>query len=88
MKKIDIIKGLCEMGNTEGVGVFTTPNEGEITSFIKEMFGEDAQSIDGSIALEPNKDHIYSYGDVIGRRIADELILVDGNEIFIYEIED
>ena len=87
MKKIDIIKGLCTMGNTEGVGVFTTPNEG-ITDFIKQMFGETAQSIDGDIMLEPNKDYIYSYGDTISNRIADELVIVDDSEIFIYEIED
>ena len=87
MKKLDIIKSLCEMGNTEGTAVFTTPNE-NITDFIKQMFGENAESIDGSVALEPNTDYIYRYDDTIGNRLADELILVDGSEIFIYEIED
>ena len=88
MKKIDIIKGLCKMGNTEGVGVFTTPAE-SIPDFIREMFGESVESISGEeIDLEPNTDYIYSYDDLISNRLATELILVDDREIFIYDIED
>ena len=87
MKKIDIIKGLCKMGNTEGVGVFTTPAE-NITDFAKQMFGEYAVSIDGEIDLEPNTDYIYSYDELIDDRLATELIIVNGTEIFIYDIEN
>lgn len=88
MNKIDIIKGLCKMGNTEGVGVFTTPAD-NIPDFIRGMFGENAESISGEeIELDPNTDHIYSYDELISNRIAAELILVDGREIFIYDIED
>ena len=89
MKKIDIIKSLCEMGNTEGVGVFTTPETSEdITDFVKCMFGQSAVGSNGNIELAPNTEYVYSYGDPIGRLLADKLIYVDELEIFLYEIED
>lgn len=87
MKKIDIIKALCAMGDTEDVGVFTTP-DAEIDSFIKEMFGECATgAYADTLALKPNTDYIYCYEGLIGDVVADEGLLVGITEIYLYEIE-
>lgn len=89
MKKMTIIMGLCEMGSTENVGVFTTPNEEEFDTFFKEMFGDNVRTIDGEpVYLKPNHDCIYSYNSLIGCYLADELFIVDDEEIYVYEIDD
>jgi hypothetical protein len=89
MKKMTIIIGLCSMGNTENVGLFTTPNEDEFDTFFKEMFGEDVKTIDGEpVCLKPNHDCIYSYNSLIGGYLEDELFIVDNEEIYVYEIDD
>ena len=88
MKAIDIIKALSAMGDTQDTGVFTTPDAGEIDTYLKDLFGWCATgAYSDAPRLKPNTDYIYCYEGLIGGVVADEALLVGITEIYLYEIE-
>lgn len=94
MKGFDVIKCLCAMGNTEGIGLTDTSPENidDIPKWLGEWFGIDEEStINGTI--EPNEDYLYSYEDslwgidVNHPPIPDATITLGDMNIYLYKIE-
>ena len=89
MKALPMIDALCSMGNVEGVGRFATPYKDDIADFMKDMFGNQIDYIIGEETLIEDYNYVYSYNELIKNYIADAVIvLLDGTEIFLYEIDD
>ena len=61
----------------------------DIADFMKDMFGNQIDYIVGKECLIEDYNYVYSYNELINSYIADAIVvLLDGTEIFLYEIDD
>ena len=92
MNAIDIIKGMCQNGNTEQMGVFSPI--GDIDETFKNYFGEEYYCIAIHNEMYDNCDYLYVYGERLPNDTgiatkADFILANDKKEfIYIYEIEN
>lgn len=92
MNAIDIIKGMCQNGTTEQMGVIT-PINGDLEETIKVYFGEEYKHIISYSEFFSNVDYLYVYGDKLpndkGVTQADFILCNNNDElIYLYEIEN
>jgi hypothetical protein len=91
MNAIDIIKGMCQNGTTEQMGVIS-PINGDLNETINTYFGNEYKCINEGY-LYYNVEYLYSYGERIatdeGETCADFVLMNDKQEmIYLYEIEN
>lgn len=87
MKALDIIKEMCTIGCTEGMGIITSDLDGSsIREFINIMFGSNYKIKEGTLYNE--KTYIYSFAEPLSKYSPDMLLEnEEGEEVYIYLIE-
>lgn len=99
MKALDIIDALTRMGNTEGTGIFTTPDT-DMLEWLGEYFGGGCDKMMVSNELKPNTKYLYVYDERLSVNAVENSTIVvktkysdsvntwtERSVIYIYEIE-
>lgn len=82
MKAKTILEAVIYLGETEQQGTTTTDERGGV-AFARDFFGGDAL-VTGWI--KPETLYFYTYGEQL-KGVADAIIKVNGERVFLYEIE-
>lgn len=83
MRQREILKQVLYLNEVEQQGIATSGDE-TFVEFMKGWFGNESGIVGGD--YKNNTEYFYTYGEPL-KGLADIILMVDGSQVYLYELE-